>query len=145
MSTTSVLTVADDVILLDDHDATNATKRTNRFFGSALLAACTFFSTIFASNANAVPLVGGVGLCPNASNLAHYVIANYPGVQSIGGVRADRLPDHPSGHAIDIMVNDMSLGDTIAADIRSQIGRFGVSYVLWRVPDHFNHIHVTVV
>lgn len=144
MSTTYVLTVADDVILLDDHDATNATKRTNRFCANLLAGALIFISTIFSPQAHAVPLVGGGGLCPNASNLAHYVIATYPGVQSIGGVRADRLPDHPSGHAIDIMVNDMALGDTIAADIRAQSGRFGVSYVLWRVSDHFNHIHVTV-
>lgn len=93
--------------------------------------------------AQAVPLVGGGGLCPNASALAHYIMNTYPGVQSIGGVRADRLPDHPSGHAIDIMVSDMGLGDTIAADMRSN-GNYGIKYVLWRVPDHFNHVHVTV-
>lgn len=99
-----------------------------------------------APQAHAVPLVGGVGLCPNASNLARYIIANYPGVQSIGGVRPDRLPDHPSGHAIDIMIgSDMALGDTIAADVRSQTDRFAVKYMLWRVPDHYNHIHVTVL
>ena len=90
-------------------------------------------------------MVGGGGLCPNATNLASYIMANYPGVSSIGGVRSDRLPDHPSGHAIDIMTNDnMALGDQIAADVRAQSGRFGVSYVLWRVADHFNHVHVTV-
>jgi hypothetical protein len=76
--------------------------------------------------------------------LAQYISGNYPGVQSIGGVRADRLPDHPSGRAIDIMVGNMGLGDTIAADVRSQVGRFGVKYVLWRVTDHFNHVHVSV-
>lgn len=137
--------MADDVILLDDQDAMNATKGTRSFFASTFFSALVFLATVFAPNGNAAPLVGGSGLCPNASNLAHYVIANYPGVQSIGGVRADRLPDHPSGHAIDIMVADMGLGDMIAADIRSQSGRFGVSYVLWRVADHFNHVHVTVV
>jgi hypothetical protein len=95
--------------------------------------------------AQAVPLVGGGGLCPNASALAWYIMNNYPGVSSIGGVRSDPLPDHPSGHAIDIMVSDMGLGDTIAADVRGQSGRFGVKYVLWRVADHFNHVHVTVL
>lgn len=99
---------------------------------------------ITAPTANAVPLVGGDGLCPNASALASYIRNTYPGVQSIGGVRADRLPDHPSGHAIDIMVGNMGLGDTIAADVKSQAGRFGVKYVLWRVANHFNHVHVTV-
>jgi hypothetical protein len=91
------------------------------------------------------PLVGGSGLCPNASNLASYIAASYPSVTSIGGVRSDRLPDHPSGHAIDIMIGaNMGLGDTINNDVRSQAGRFGVKYVLWRVKDHFNHVHVTV-
>lgn len=108
------------------------------------LAAVAALATLTAAPANAVPIVGGSGLCPNAWALAEYIRATYPGVQSIGGVRSDPLPDHPSGHAIDIMVGDMGLGDTIAADVRNQSGRFGVKYVLWRVPAHFNHVHVTV-
>lgn len=91
-----------------------------------------------------VPTVGMGGLVPNARLLAQYVMATYPGVQSIGGVRSDPLPDHPSGHAIDIMISDMAVGDAINADIQSQAGRFGVAYTMWRVPDHFNHVHVTV-
>lgn len=94
--------------------------------------------------AQAVPIVGGNGLCPNAWSLAEYIRATYPGVLSIGGVRSDPLPDHPSGHAIDIMVGNLGLGDTIAADIRSQSGRFAVKYVLWRVASHYDHVHVTV-
>ena len=95
--------------------------------------------------AAAVPEVGMNGVCPNAWTLAQYVAANYPGVQAIGGIRPDRLPDHPSGHAIDIMIgSDMALGDSIAAFVRSNMGTYGVKYLLWRVPDHFNHVHVTV-
>jgi hypothetical protein len=72
-------------------------------------------------------------------------VANYPGVQSIGGVRADSRPDHPSGRAIDIMIgSDMGLGDAINADIQGKAGEFGVEYTMWRVADHFNHVHVTV-
>lgn len=93
----------------------------------------------------AIPTVGMGGLVPNARVLAAYIIATYPGVQSIGGVRADALPDHPSGHAIDIMIgSDMGLGDAINADVQSQAARFGVSYTMWRVANHFNHVHVTV-
>lgn len=93
----------------------------------------------------AIPTVGMGGLVPNARVLAAYIIATYPGVQSIGGVRADALPDHPSGHAIDIMIgSDMGLGDAINADVQSQSGRFGVAYTMWRVANHFNHVHVTV-
>ncbi len=97
------------------------------------------------ATASAVPQIGMGGLVPNARNLAQYIVANYPGVQSIGGVRADSRPDHPSGRAIDIMIgSDMALGDAIHSDIQSQAGRFGVEYTMWRVADHFNHIHVTV-
>ncbi|MCW1957198.1 MAG: hypothetical protein KIH64_001355 [Mycobacterium sp.] len=98
------------------------------------------------ATASAVPLVGMGGLCPNANALAQYITATYPGVQSIGGVRPDSRPDHPSGHALDIMIgSNMGLGDAINADIQSQSGRFGVKYTMWRVSDHYNHVHVTVV
>jgi hypothetical protein len=96
-------------------------------------------------SARAVPLVGGYGLVPNAWALADYIRNTYPGVQSIGGVRSDPLPDHPSGRAIDIMVgNNTGLGNAIHADILSQSDRFGVSYTLWQVAYHYDHIHVTV-
>jgi hypothetical protein len=92
-----------------------------------------------------IPTVGMGGLVPNARTLAGYIMATYPGVRSIGGVRSDPLPDHPSGRAIDIMIgSDMGLGDAIAADLQRQAGRFGISYTLWRVAAHFDHIHVTV-
>ena len=92
-----------------------------------------------------VPTVGMGGLVPNARSLAAYIMATFPGVQSIGGVRSDPLPDHPSGHAIDIMIgSDMALGDAINAEVQSQAARFGVSYTMWRVANHFNHVHVTV-
>ena len=97
------------------------------------------------ATASAVPEVGMGGLCPNARSLAAYITATYPGVQSIGGVRPDSRPDHPSGHALDIMIgSNMGLGDAINADVQSQAGRFGVQYTMWRVPSHFNHVHVTV-
>lgn len=93
----------------------------------------------------APPIVGAQGLCPNARALADYVRDTYPQVQSIGGVRPDPLPDHPTGHALDLMVGDDSaLGNRIAADIRAQSARFGVRYLLWQVPAHFDHIHVSV-
>ena len=39
---------------------------------------------------------------------------------------------------------NMDLGDAINADLQRQAGRFGIDYTMWRVPDHFNHVHVTV-
>ena len=109
-----------------------------RAFAVAALALAT------APTATAVPLSGAGGLCRNAAALADYIRTTYPGVRGIGGVRPDRLPDHPSGHALDIMVSDMGLGDQIHADILGQSQRFGVRYTLWRVASHYDHIHVTV-
>lgn len=112
------------------------------------IAIATMTAALMATSsavASAVPTVGMGGLVPNARALADYIMATYPGVQSIGGVRADSRPDHPSGRALDIMIgSDMGLGDAINADIQSQAGRFGVEYTMWRVANHFNHVHVTV-
>ena len=118
----------------------------SRCMNKTAIATITAGLVAFSSaTASAVPTVGMGGLSPNAWNLAQYVMANYPGVQSIGGVRADSRPDHPSGHALDIMIgSNMGLGDAINADVQSQSGRFGVVYTMWRVPSHFNHVHVTV-
>lgn len=111
----------------------------------ALATATAALVATSSATASAFPQVGMGGLCPNASALAQYISATYPGVQSIGGVRADARPDHPSGHALDIMIgSDMSLGDAINADVQGQTGRFGVKYTMWRVAGHFNHVHVTV-
>ena len=92
-----------------------------------------------------IPTVGMGGVVPNARVLADYIMLTYPGVQSIGGVRSDPLPDHPSGHALDIMIgSDMGLGDAIHADLENQAARFGIKYTMWRVAHHFDHVHVTV-
>lgn len=123
------------------------TKKLIATFSSAALIGAGFIGVdiVNAPAAHAVPLIGSNGLCPNAWALAGYIQSAYPGVVSIGGVRSDPLPDHPSGHALDIMIGaNMGLGDTIASDVRNQSGRFGVKYVLWRVANHFNHVHVTV-
>ena len=93
----------------------------------------------------AVPLIGGYGLVPNADALAGYIQNNYPGVISIGGVRPDWLPDHPSGHALDLMVGgNTKLGNAIAADLRGNMRAHGIKYILWQVANHYDHVHVTV-
>ncbi|MBP2455258.1 coiled-coil domain-containing protein [Mycolicibacterium lutetiense] len=92
-----------------------------------------------------IPTVGMGGLVPKSRVILDYIQATYPGVKSIGGVRPDSLPDHPSGRALDIMIgSDMALGDAINADLKSQAGRFGIDYTMWRVAAHFDHVHVTV-
>lgn len=110
------------------------------------LAAAATVAVMAAPPAAAVPIVGTNGLTPNAWALVQYIQDNYPGVQSIGGVRADPLPDHPSGHALDLMIGtNMALGDAIYADLSSHMAQHGIKYCLWRVASHFNHVHCTVL
>ena len=110
------------------------------------------------------PITGAAGLTANAAALAHYIQTTYPNVASIGGVRSDPLPDHPSGHAVDVMVfGNTALGNTIAADILNKAARFHVRYAIWeetyRTPsgirrwmadrgsvtaNHYDHVHLTV-
>lgn len=99
------------------------------------------------ATANAYPaMIGTAGLRANAANLATYIANTYPGVSSIGGVRPDRLPDHPSGRAIDVMVGgNTALGNQIYADIMGNPGRFNISYALWQNnAAHRDHIHFSV-
>ena len=102
--------------------------------------------TLPASPAGASPpLIGGGGLTPNAVNLASYIRTTYPGVQSIGGVRpCDAVGDHCRGVALDIMVGDMGLGDAIYSDLSNNKSAHSIKYCLWRVPEHFSHVHCTV-
>jgi len=109
-----------------------------------ICAAALVIGIFSAGNANAVPESGINGLTPNAYNLMQYIANNYP-VHAIGGVRSDPLPDHPSGHALDLMVDgDMGLGDELYGYLSSHMEQWHIKYLLWRVPKHFNHVHVTV-
>ncbi len=96
-----------------------------------------------APTTNAAPLVGGGGLTPNAWTVVNYVQANYPGVNSIGGVRpCDRIGEHCAGRAIDVMVGgNTALGNTINNAVRQLAV---VKYTLWQVANHYDHIHISV-
>jgi len=96
-----------------------------------------------APNAHAAPIVGGSGLTGNAWNVVNYVQNNFPGVNSIGGVRpCDWIGEHCSGHAVDIMVGgNTSLGNAVNSSVR---GLAGVKYTLWQVANHYDHVHVSV-
>jgi hypothetical protein len=50
--------------------------------------------------------------------------------------------DHPRGYALDFMV-DRSTGDALAAYAEENSEALGVSYVLWRVADHYDHVHIS--
>ena len=105
------------------------------------------------------------GLTPDAVRVHRAICARFPSVTAYGGVRADSLPEHPSGRALDAMVSG-STGWEIARWVRANAKQLGVSQVLfaqkiwtvqrggegWRgFPDrgsatanHYDHVHVTV-
>lgn len=80
------------------------------------------------------------GLTPDALLVLRAVNAQF-GPHSYGGVgnrAANPDSDHPSGRAVDIMVNDWASepgirhGNRIASWIRSHARELGVTYVIWR-------------
>jgi hypothetical protein len=106
------------------------------------------------------------GLTPDAVRVHRAICAAFPSVKSYGGVRADSLPEHPSGRALDAMISNKGTGWAIANYVRANAGRLGVSQVLfdrkiwtvqrgregWRsfsdrgsaTANHEDHVHVTV-
>lgn len=106
------------------------------------------------------------GLRPNAIKVHRDVCHRFPQLTSYGGVRADSLPEHPSGRALDVMISNNALGWEVARYLRANAGRLGISQVIfdqriwtvqrsgegWRWMDdrggatanHQDHVHVTV-
>ncbi|QBP29748.1 hypothetical protein SEA_TYPHA_93 [Mycobacterium phage Typha] len=116
----------------------------------------------------ATPTAHASPVRPDTARVERYVRAHYPEVGTIGTVRSDRLPDHPSGRACDLMVpgwdtpEGKALGDRMADDLLANAGPLGIKYVIWRqeyrtpggvrrrmanrgnaTQNHYNHVHVT--
>jgi hypothetical protein len=105
------------------------------------------------------------GLTPDAIRVYRAVCAQFPEVSSWGGLRGGG-GEHSTGHALDIMVSNSSLGDAIAAWVREHYQELGVSEVIWAqqiwtvqragdgwrwmedrgsiTANHYDHVHVTV-
>jgi hypothetical protein len=78
---------------------------------------------------------------PSVKAAAHRIAAKAAFSGQMIGIAArpgNKRSDHPSGYAVDFMVDSKAEGDRVAAACRSN-GQ--VSYVLWRVPAHFDHVH----
>lgn len=111
------------------------------------------------------------GLQPNAVAVHRAICAAFPSITSYGGVRADSVPGHPDGRAIDAMIPNYSgsgnaLGWQVAEHVRANASRLGVTEVIfdqkiwttqrsgegWRTmsnrggdtANHRDHVHVTV-
>ena len=105
------------------------------------------------------------GLTSNAIKVHRAVCHRFPQVANYGGNRADSGSNHNSGHAVDIMVTG-ALGDQIAAWLRANAGRLGVTELIWEqriwttqragdgwrsmsdrgsaTANHYDHVHVSV-
>lgn len=113
------------------------------------------------------------GLKPNAVKVLNAVRQNWPQIKSIGTVRPDPLPDHPSGRALDLMIPNYKskagkkLGRDLSRWLQDRQGELGINYIIfdqqiWNVQrdsqgwrnmasrgsdsaNHKNHVHVTVL
>ena len=105
------------------------------------------------------------GLTPDAVRVYRAVCARFPSVNSYGGYRSGGGA-HSQGRAIDIMIPSSSVGDQIAAWVRDNYQKLGVSEVIWSqriwsvtrssegwrwmedrgspTANHYDHVHVTV-
>jgi hypothetical protein len=124
--------------------------------GSAA-AATTAGSTAYSAAMPTAQVSGASGLNPAASSLASAVSQAFPEIQTIGGVRQDAHPDHPSGRALDIMIpggttrgganpQGKALGDQIWNSLMAT-GIVDPTGSLWQTDtggDHFDHIHARI-
>jgi len=54
---------------------------------------------------------------------------------------ADQWSDHAWGNALDVFVSKKR-GDAIVRWLKKR-PRFNINYILWQVPDHYDHIHIS--
>ncbi len=76
---------------------------------------------------------------------AGYLMQEMFGVDDVGGVASrpgNHMSDHPRGYALDFMV-DRSTGDALAAYAEENSEALGISYILWRVAAHYDHVHIS--
>ena len=105
------------------------------------------------------------GLTADAIRVHRAICARFPSIKAYGGVRADSLPEHPSGRALDAMISGAA-GWEVARFVRANAKQLGVSQVIyaqkiWTVQrgsegwrsfsdrgsasaNHYDHVHVTV-
>lgn len=103
------------------------------------------------------------GLTQSSMKVLAAVKASFPGMNSIGGVRADSIPDHPSGRALDFMTSNRGYGDAIAGMLIGRAGELNIDYIIWyqriwmpgqgwkhmsnrggATANHMDHVHVSV-
>lgn len=99
---------------------------------------------------NPQPLCKGLNVLPQVSHACNDILGNVIGalteVSAAGGrgARPDNPTScHPKGLALDLIVRNRLTGDLIATYARLNKSRLGITTILWRVPDHFDHVHLS--
>ena len=137
-----------------------------RWVTASLLSATQVSSGTLNTNGSS----GLDALTTSAKGIVYAVRANFPQIKTMYGVRPDYLPDHPSGHAVDIMLpnytQNAALGYAIAEYMKAHASELNIKYIIfhqhiwsvarasegWRLmadrgsdnANHMNHVHVTV-
>lgn len=91
---------------------------------------------------------GTMGLQPKPRAACNQILAAFPQIKSVLGVGAragNPTSCHPRGLAIDFIVgNDKALGDRLYAYVIARRSALGATpVVLWQVPNHYDHVHVS--
>lgn len=139
----------------------------------ATTSAAASTSSSASTSAPAAPSAGGststyagagaaLGLGPAASAVYSAIRSTF-GITNIGGYRPGG-DDHGSGRAVDVMISSSGQGDAVAAYAIANMGRLGISYVIWRqriwlagsggwramedrgsiTANHYDHVHISV-
>lgn len=96
------------------------------------------------SSSDACPSAGFNGVASHVARAGHHLQEQF-GVEDVGGVAkrpGNPSSDHPRGYALDFMV-DRSTGDALAAYAEEHAEALGIKYILWRVANHYDHVHIS--
>ena len=92
------------------------------------------------------PTEGFGGVEPHVAQAGYHLITVFGLSESdVGGVAqrpGNPNSDHPRGLALDFMV-DPSTGDALAAYAEEHTSELGINYILWQVPSHYDHVHIS--
>lgn len=95
---------------------------------------------------NPCPTEGFGGVKPHVAQAGwHLIIVFGLSESDVGGVSTrpgNPTSDHPRGYALDFMV-DTSTGNGLAAYAEDHTEELGIKYILWQVPDHYDHVHIS--
>lgn len=92
------------------------------------------------------PTEGFGGVDSHVAQAGYHLLAVFGLSESnVGGLASrpgNSSSDHPLGLALDFMV-DGSTGDALAAYAEEHTAELGITYVLWQVPAHYDHVHIS--